>query len=157
MGESSYEEKQSTGGRLYCDTYLTTKDLIKSKNYSLSELSQSQLKITRIELDIQRIPDLFWTAEGLLTLLQSCEMDCYLSMLLMIRLQILPLTKQLTNLAGNLWTRTMTGARAERNEFLLLHEFHEAKFIVPDKSFGQKQIKLNDDGDEIPAGKFIIP
>lgn len=42
-------------------------------------------------------------------------------MLLMV--QILPLTKQLTNISGNIWARTLKGARAERIEYLLLHEF----------------------------------
>lgn len=32
----------------------------------------------------------------------------------------------------------MTGARAERNEFLLLHEFHRQKYICPDKSLNFK-------------------
>jgi DNA polymerase alpha subunit A len=75
----------------------------------------------------------------------------------MSKLQVLALTKQLTNLAGNLWSRTMTGARAERNEYLLLHEFHEKKYIVPDKyaGFGQAhhQAAAQDDDDDEPPKK----
>ena len=47
----------------------------------------------------------------------------------MLKLQVIPLTKQLTNLSGNLWSRTRRGARAERIEYLLLHEFHTMKYI----------------------------
>jgi len=46
---------------------------------------------------------------------------------------VLPLTKQLTNLAGNLWTKSLQSKRAERIEYLLLHEFHRLKYVVPDK------------------------
>ena len=48
-------------------------------------------------------------------------------------LSALPLTKQLTNLSGSLWSRTLAGQRAQRIEMLLLHEFHARKFILPDK------------------------
>lgn len=51
----------------------------------------------------------------------------------MLHLSIIPLTKQLTNIAGNLWFRSLQNARAERNEMLLLHEFKKKKFILPDK------------------------
>lgn len=51
----------------------------------------------------------------------------------MIKLDILPLTKQLTNIAGNLWIKSLQNARAERNEMLLMHEFHKEKYIWPDK------------------------
>lgn len=48
-------------------------------------------------------------------------------------LQILSLSKQLTNLAGNAWSHTLSGTRAGRNEYILLHEFRKNNFIVPDK------------------------
>lgn len=49
------------------------------------------------------------------------------------RLQILSLSKQLTNIAGNAWSHTLGGTRAGRNEYILLHEFSRNGYIVPDK------------------------
>lgn len=61
------------------------------------------------------------------------EKDAYFTFSLMTHLNIIPLTKQLTTIAGNLWFRSLQNARAERNEMLLLHEFHARKFVCPDK------------------------
>lgn len=78
------------------------------------------------------------TREGLMNYLKHCEADTYYVAAIALKLQMLPLTKVLTNLAGNSWARTLTGTRAERNEFILLHEFHRNKYICPDKVFGGK-------------------
>jgi DNA polymerase alpha subunit A len=56
----------------------------------------------------------------------------------MFKLCIIPLTKQLTNIAGNLWVKSLQNARAERNEMLLLHEFTSMNYICPDKIFSKK-------------------
>ncbi|KAI9099252.1 DNA polymerase family B-domain-containing protein [Phlyctochytrium arcticum] len=141
--DSTYAERQIASGRLLCDTYKASRDLIRSKSYSLTQLATSQLNVDRPAIDYEQLPNYFWDSNKLLHMLQHCEFDAYLQAELMTKLQILPLTKQLTNLAGNLWSRTLTGARAERNEYLLLHEFHEKKFVVPDRAtaFGAGKAK----------------
>lgn len=131
--EASYAERQLLCGRIVCDTYLAAKDMVKAKNYSLGTLAESQLGLQREPFDYERIKDFFATPELLRQMLSGTEMDAYYIAMLMFQMLILPLTLQLTTIAGNLWSRTLTGARAERNEFLLLHEFHNQKFICPDK------------------------
>ncbi len=99
----------------------------------------------RPEVDFERIPQFFATTNDLIWLTQHCENDAYLSMRLAFHMMVLPLTRQLTNLAGNLWSRTLVGGRAERNEYLLLHEFYKSGYIVPDKQYGYNKPHENTD------------
>lgn len=101
----------------------------------MAQLSEQLLSVNRVEVDGDKIPQFFDRFEDLIWLCQHNENDAYLSMRLVFQMMVLPLTKQLTNLAGNLWSRTLTGGRAERNEYLLLHEFYKRGYIVPDKTF----------------------
>ena len=75
----------------------------------------------------------------------------------MFKLQILPLSKQLTCISGNLWSRTLKGNRAERNDYLLLHEFHRRKFIAPEKeTFKQKRDSKSDAGGKAKYGGGLV-
>jgi DNA polymerase elongation subunit (family B) len=96
---------------------------------------KSQLGIDRKEIAFDQVSLYFVDLSGLLFLLQCTERDAALSTKLAFNMMILPLSKQLTNLAGNLWSRTLAGGRAERNEYLLAHEFYNANYLVPDKVF----------------------
>ncbi|KAK4367762.1 hypothetical protein RND71_011554 [Anisodus tanguticus] len=120
-------------GRLLCDTFLSSRELLKEVSYSLTQLAKNQLNKDRKEISPQDVPRMFQAADSLVELIEWGETDAWLSMELMFHLSVLPLTRQLTNISGNLWGKTLQGARAQRVEYLLLHAFHAKKFMVPDK------------------------
>lgn len=95
------------------------------------------------------LKDFYLTSDRLLQLVGHTETDTFLTFKLMLHLNIIPLTKQLTGIAGNLWFRSLQNARAERNEMFLLHEFRARKYLCPDKkSFSAKEAKKMQFGDE---------
>ena len=83
-------------------------------------------------------PQYFHKSQTIVALARHTLNDAQLVQRLMFKLQVLPLTKQLTNIAGNLWSQTMKSNRAGRTEYLLLHEFHRLKFLVPEKHKGKR-------------------
>jgi len=138
-----------TIGRLVCDTMLLGRDMVAARlsAYDLTTVCATVLGDgTREELPSNEVIARYDTAQQLQKMIEHTTMDAALAIRVAWRLQMLQLTKQLTNIAGNLWHRSLTLHRAERNEYLLLHTFHRKKFLCPDKSFGKKVVEVEDQG-----------
>ncbi|CAI5989407.1 unnamed protein product, partial [Closterium sp. NIES-65] len=124
----------AVAGRLLIDTSVSSREILpKEVSHSLSALAASQLGQTRREVAAAEVPGMYGSSESLMKLVGLVETDAWLALTLMFQLSVLPLSRQLTNLSGNLWNRTLQGSRAQRIEYLLLHEFHRRKFMLPDK------------------------
>ncbi|KAL6306263.1 DNA polymerase alpha catalytic subunit [Sparassis latifolia] len=148
-------------GRLVCDLASdSAKGMISSTTWSLTEMCKTHLKSDRQDIDPDDTASYFDSGvsspDRLLTFVRHCELDAHYQMALAAKVQMLPLTRQLTNLAGNSWNKTLNGGRAERNEYILLHEFHRLKYICPDKLFGKKAAtaeKIEAQDDDAEGGK----
>lgn len=124
---------ETIAGRLLCDTYLAAQEHLNETTYSLTNLAQTQLKTTRRDIEPMDTPQYFQNSQTIVALARHTLNDAQLVQRLMFKLQVLPLSKQLTNIAGNMWSQTLKSNRAGRTEYLLLHEFHRLKYIVPEK------------------------
>ena len=151
-GAGFYAERQLVSGRLLCDIAndMGKSLMTKCQSWSMTEMCSLYLGegIVRQDTDNEVALKTWATSKGLLSYLNDCEADTYYVAAIALRVQMLPLSKVLTNLAGNSWARTLSGTRAERNEYILLHEFHKNKYICPDKIFGRGKPKVDEDAAE---------
>ncbi|XP_069103569.1 DNA polymerase alpha catalytic subunit-like isoform X1 [Argopecten irradians] len=142
-----FTDKYITCGRLLCDVKISSRELIRSRSYDLTELANVILKQKRIELDYDQIKNMYQSSKQLLQFVELTLVDSTLILRIMYELNVLPLALQITNICGNVMTRTLMGGRSERNEYLLLHAFTEKNFIVPDKEYKKKIAAPVDDED----------
>jgi DNA polymerase alpha subunit A len=156
IGGSFFAERSLISGRLLCDLANDAgkSTMTKCQSWSLTEMCNLYLSSpnnVRREIDNEAALRT-WAATkgGLMDYVNHCEADTYFIAALALKVQMLQLTKVLTNLAGNSWARTLTGTRAERNEYILLHEFHRNKYICPDKTMfkGKSRVEDEDPDDE---------
>uniref|UniRef100_G1P2P0 DNA polymerase n=1 Tax=Myotis lucifugus TaxID=59463 RepID=G1P2P0_MYOLU len=149
-GRSGFGERNATCGRMICDVEISAKELIRCKSYHLSELVQQILKTERVVIPVENMRNMYSEPSHLLYLLEHTWKDARFILQILCELNVLPLALQITNIAGNIMSRTLMGGRAERNEFLLLHAFYENNYIVPDKQiFRKPQQKLGDEDEDI--------
>lgn len=139
-------------GRLVADTKTSAKELIKSRSYDLPVLCQQVLQIPEkhiIDLEPDEVMKLYETGQDLLKLVTYTMQDTHNILRILYNLNVLPLALEITRIAGNVMSRTLLGGRSERNEFLLLHAFHEKGYIVPEKRVRKK----TDEDDEKSGSK----
>lgn len=153
MGGNVFAERQIMAGRLLCDLAndMGKSTMYKCSTWGLTEMCSLYLSGDNKRRDIDNEAYLkTWgnSKNGLMDYVSHVETDTYFITALALSVQLLPLTKILTNLAGNSWARTLTGTRAERNEYILLHEFHRNKYICPDKQTFRGRQRLEENADE---------
>lgn len=152
-----YAERSIAVGRLMCDLSndLGRSVMTKAQSWSLTELCKLELNVSRQDIDSEKaLQSWTETARGLLDFVMHCSMDTFYQTAIAIKVQIIPLSRQLTTLAGNSWAATLSGTRAQRNEYILLHEFTKNKFICPDKVWQKFKLSPDEDVDvEIPGKK----
>nr|XP_060626106.1 DNA polymerase alpha catalytic subunit [Anolis sagrei ordinatus] len=148
-GRSGFAEKNATCGRMICDVEISAKELIRCKSYHLTELVKQILKVERVTIPPEEIRNMYSDSRQLLYMVENTWIDAHYILQIMCELNVLPLALQITNIAGNVMSRTLMGGRAERNEYLLLHAFYDKEFIVPDKQLFKKtqQKQLEEDED----------
>jgi len=153
VGGNVFAERQILSGRLLCDLANDAgrSVMFKCSTWTLTEMCSLYLggEHRRREIDNEAaLKSWATTKDGLMDYLTHLETDTYFVAALALRTQVLPLTQVLTNLAGNSWARTLTGTRAERNEYILLHEFHKNKYICPDKQKFGGRPRIEDENQE---------
>jgi DNA polymerase alpha subunit A len=133
-------------GRLLSDVMLSAKELLtKCKSFDLIDLVQHILKIdvtVNRNLDEEKqVANYYANSQLLIKFLQLTMMDATYMMRICNDLQCLQLAYQITCIAGNVLSRTLVGGRSERNEYLLLHAFHDKDFLLPEKRTNQFKAK----------------
>ena len=158
-GGASIGALSCMSGRLLADTYLSARDLLKEVSYTLTNLMRTQFGENRAEIPQQDVPLQFNSTQTLWQLTKNSQTDAYYALWLMLHLQALPLTRQLSNIAGNTWSKTLGHTRAQRVEYLFLHEFHRRKYMVPDRLSAKEKrrvevaAKKNGEGEEVDDKK----
>ena len=141
-------------GRLLCDTFDNTKDILfKETNYDLRTICEKHLNLKNLpEIETNNILINLQSVNDIKHILQVTMDEAYFTLIVMDKFQILPLTLQLTNIAGCLWTKSLQCSRAARCEMLLLHEFYEKNYLFPDKyhktELIEEENKEEDDDDD---------
>ena len=82
--------------------------MIPSTTWSMTEMCKTHLKVERQDIDPDDTASYFdgsvINPDRLLTFVRHCELDAHYQMAVAAKVQVLPLTRQLTNLAGNSWS-----------------------------------------------------
>ena len=128
-------------GKLLVDTYSLSRETIKMHSYTLSSIMEHFFG-HRVESE-----------DKMLRLVDNSTNVVKIAG----KLQILPLTLQLSRVAGCLWHLSLEQARSRRNEILLMHNFYKNNYVVPDKPKYDNDKQKDDKKDKYLGGKVLEP
>ena len=103
-----------TTGRLVCDLKISAKELIRCKSYDLGALIEKLLfkpQENRFEVDVDTMKKAYGSSKSLMQVTNACLQDAIDTLRCICDLNALPLALQITQVAGNVMSRTLLGKK----------------------------------------------
>ncbi|KAF7684642.1 DNA polymerase alpha catalytic subunit [Astathelohania contejeani] len=122
----SFIHRLNTRGRLCCDLYIAASGLIKGRDYSIEELC--------INLLHEQNPPSFNASHNTVEsvyAIKTIKTEAEFMRRIFEALNFLDLSKQMSEISGSLMSRAMQHQRADRIEFLLMHELYSRNCLLP--------------------------
>lgn len=128
--------RRCTLGRLIADTEKLGREFFDTfEEFSFSYLVKkiTLSKECPLEYNETDISNVFASKKKLQDLCTSLRKTTEINLLLLYKMNALELSLELTILGGNLWYKSLLGGKFERNDYFLMHQFHEQGYLPPNK------------------------
>uniref|UniRef100_A0AC35TZ82 DNA polymerase n=1 Tax=Rhabditophanes sp. KR3021 TaxID=114890 RepID=A0AC35TZ82_9BILA len=146
FGFSKNALPEITAGRLILDSKQSATELSRCVSYELDDLMDMMFKETvNIDFVNSDISSHFKDSNELCCLIKRMAKLICCSLRIVDGLNALPLFAQITGIVGGIFSKTLMGGRAERNDYLLMHAFYSKGYLFPDKF--QKVFTKKDGGE----------
>ena len=142
------------GGRLPVDTRVMCSEFWRSKANDFSSIVKEIFGADRQVLDHFDIAPKLSEKESLRNLVNYNLADSLFVTRILQKIQILPLTLQISRLSGCPWQRVLLGKASPRCESLLLHKFSMFHYVIPEKQQAEGILKREA---KYKGGKVLSP
>merc|ERR1711976_244970 len=114
-------------------TFTSTQEFLGGKaNYDFPSLVENLLHKKLEIIHVSLIPKFWKNTKDIIYTINNCKLIASLILELVIKIEVLPLTLQLSCTCGSIWQDSLFSQKATRNEYLLLHKFFKEGYIVPE-------------------------
>ena len=128
-------------GRIPVDLRISCSEFLRVKDTNFSTIVKEQLNEDRQQIDHFSFKDKLSDKQSLENIVNYTIRDSVFVSRLLKEIQVLPLTLQISQLSGCQWSRVLLGSATPRCESLLLHEFSQRNFVLPEKIVGKFSTK----------------
>lgn len=131
--------------RPLCDIKVAISDMHPKMSLDLDGICSKYLetKLGNIrEISPCGIIQFYSSAEDLIKAVRILQTNTLCIKALADKMNLIPLCVEMTAIVGHVISRILAFMKNERNEFLLLHEFYKAGYIIPDKQKTHKAVKF---------------
>ncbi|KAH0795482.1 DNA polymerase alpha catalytic subunit [Histomonas meleagridis] len=120
-------------GRVPIDLRISCTEFLRVKDTNFSSIVKEHLNEERQQIDHFLIREMLSDYNSLDKIIKYNIRDTIFVSRLLQTIQTLPLTLQISQLSGCPWERVLLGQATHRCESLLLHEFFERDYVLPEK------------------------